>query len=145
MTQVRRATEADVVVAADMGERFIGSTPYQQQVAYDHPRAEQFVRWLVSYAQGIMLVLEVDGAPKGMLGAIITDHPFSSTKIALELFWWVEPESRGGGLRLLREFQRWGKSMGADRLNMVSPNERVAHVYERLGFGLVESMYGRAV
>ena len=145
MTQVRRATDADIPTLVEMGQRFISETPYHDQLAFDPEQAEHFGRWLLTYEKGLIVVLDIDGATRGMLGAITIVHPFSSAVVASELFWWVEPEARGAGIRLLREFQRWGRSMGASALNMVAPNERVAHVYERLGFELIESMYGRAV
>ena len=56
-----------------------------------------------------------DGAIVGMLGFIIHDHFISGEKVAGEVFWWMEPEHRGDGLKLLDETKRdelkasWGQ------------------------------------
>jgi GNAT superfamily N-acetyltransferase len=77
----------------------------------------------------------------GMIGVHIFNHPMSGEKIGCEAFWWVEPEARGGGLGLLKRGEAWLKAMGAKRIQMIAPNERVARLYRRRGYSKTEEHY----
>ncbi len=63
------------------------------------------------------------------------------------MWWFVLPEHRGGtaALRLIRAFQNWAKACGCKRCQMVHLTglqpERLKHIYESLGYTLVESCY----
>jgi GNAT superfamily N-acetyltransferase len=61
------------------------------------------------------------------------------------VLWWVEPEHRGDGLRLLREAESRAKLANAKYMQMIAPTEAVETVYKRLGYQYVESTYQRAL
>ena len=94
-------------------------------------------------SQNGLLIAERDGVIVGMLGFIIHAHFISGEKIAGEVFWWTEPEHRGDGMRLLKEMERRAREAGCKYMQMVSPTEKVAKFYERLGYEFMESTYQR--
>jgi GNAT superfamily N-acetyltransferase len=65
--------------------------------------------------------------------------------MAFEVVWWVEPEARGDGVRLLRAAEDWAIEQGIGKMQMVAPNERVGALYERMGYLPVETSYQRTL
>jgi RimJ/RimL family protein N-acetyltransferase len=59
-----------------------------------------------------MLAAERGGKIVGMLGYSIYDHFIGGEKSAVEVFWWVEPEHRGDGLRLLDRLETIMRAQG---------------------------------
>ena len=134
------ASDLDAIVA--MGARFITETPYRW-IALNPAQLRETAGWLLSSPDRVILVSERGGALVGMIGLACYPHPFSGERIAGELFWWVEPEHRGGGVRLLKAAEVWAKAAGARRLQMVAPSPAVADMYRRLGFAEVEQNFDR--
>jgi len=98
---------------------------------------------LVTGDQSTVLVLDGDAGVMGAIGLIAQPHFASGDLMAAEIFWYVDPLKRGAGVRLLREAERWARAHGALALQMVAPNARVATLYERLGYALMERSYLR--
>jgi hypothetical protein len=80
-----------------------------------------------------------------MFGIKLNENPFDGVLTAMELFWWVEPNRRGGytALKLLRTGEAWAKAQGAERIYMVVPTPEVAALLEKLNYDYVESIYQR--
>lgn len=82
----------------------------------------------------------------GVLGAVVLPDPNDGVLIGSEFFWWVVPEARGHGLKLLKEYERWAvEDKGAKRIGMVhllslSP-ESLGKLYERRGYKAIEVHY----
>lgn len=140
---IREATRADVPRLVEMGQRFLQSTPYRH-VLDDNPSAmEAMASLLVTSPDGVVLVADADGLT-GMIGLLICAHHISAERMANEVFWWVEPETRGTfGLRLLRAAEMWARGHGAVRMQMVAPDTSVGKIYERFGYAPVEIAYQR--
>jgi GNAT superfamily N-acetyltransferase len=96
-------------------------------------------------AKGEILVSERAGAITGMLGYLLYDHFISGERIAGEVFWWVEPEARGDGLRLMREAEKRAKERGAKRFQFIAPTPQLEHVYRRLEYSWVESTFQKSL
>ncbi len=83
----------------------------------------------------------------GMFGALLSPDLCDGKIVAAEAFWFVRKSSRGGtvGLRLFREFESWGRNVGANRLIMThllsSMPEKLKNFYEREGFVAAEISY----
>lgn len=92
-----------------------------------------------------LLLSERDGQLTGMLGFILHSHFISGEIFAGEVFWYVEPEQRGDGVRLLREAERRAKERGAKYMHMIAPNSKVAEFYCRTGYEFVESTFQKAL
>jgi GNAT superfamily N-acetyltransferase len=136
---IRSATEADIPRMVEMGRRFRGETSYSKYLADNPEQMTILAKQLLG--MGGIVVAEIEGKLIGMLGYIFHDHFISGEKFSGEVFWWVEPEHRGAGLRLLSEAKRLSKLAGAKYIQMIAPTDQVARVYEHCGFEFVESTY----
>src|SRR3990167_9785607 len=103
---IRAAVKADIGVIIEMGRRFAGEM-YAGHIEIDDVRTAAVLDDLLDREDRLLLVHEADGHVDGMLGAFLFDHPFSGELVAGELFWWVEPERRGAGVKLLRAMEKW--------------------------------------
>lgn len=143
---IRKATMDDMPRLIQMGRHFIGQTGYQRHIAANDIQMQVLAHHLMTNENTTIFAFERDGELIGMLGCMIFDHPVSGEKIASEVFWWVEPESRGVGFDLLRQFEKWAKAKGAAKMQMGAPaGTTVGKFYERLGFLEVETLYQRDV
>lgn len=141
---IREAVLTDVPRLIEMGCRFIAETTYVSDIPANPEQLEHLARWLIE-GDGVVFVSEREGQLTGMLGAMIFPHPMSGQRTASDLFWWVEPEARGDGVRLLKRMEQWAIAQGAERLMMAAPTARVGLLYERLGYRAVETSYVRSV
>lgn len=141
---IRLAVEADLLQLVTMAERFVTSPDYRGKLSV---KPDQLGRFLLSIIveKGRIWVLDRSGTLTGAIGLLLYPHPMDGETTAVELFWWVNPEVRGEGLRLLRIAEDAAKESGAKRMQMIAPNERVAKLYERKGYERVETMYQRAL
>jgi len=111
-------------------------------------KPEVFVRtWqaLLASEAAVCFALEQQGELCGALGAIIYPDPNDGAMVATEMFWYVIPEHRRHGLRLLKAFEQWASERQARRLCMVhltrlSP-DRLQKLYHARGYRHVESHY----
>lgn len=136
---IRLATESDLPRLVEMGQRFRSESTYSKYLADNPERMLQLGRQLLA-ADGL-LVLERGDLIIGMLGFIIHSHFISGELVAGEVFWYVEPEVRGEGLKLVNEAKRMAKLAGATCLQMIAPSDRVAKLYGLLKYQWVESTY----
>lgn len=88
-----------------------------------------------------------EGMFTGGLGALLCPDLNNGQVMAVECFWYVLPEFRGGTAagRLLKAFERWAREQGAKRMVMVhllnlTPTE-LHNTYKRLGYRPVEVNY----
>jgi GNAT superfamily N-acetyltransferase len=136
---IRLATIEDLPRVVEMGRRFRRETSYAEKLKENAAQMLALAERLVA-GNGLLLA-ERSERLIGMLGFVVYPHFISGEITAGEIFWWVEPEFRGEGLRLLREAEKCARQAGATRMQMIAPNDRVAHVYRRVGYEFVESTY----
>lgn len=144
-TTIREAIAADIPALVAMGQRFLHGTPYRDLIADSPEHMAKIGHLLVTSPDGVMLVAERDGIPVGMIGVLICPHHLSGERIANEVFWWVDEEARGQGVRLLRAAEQWVKAQGVTAMQMVAPNDRVGKLYERFGYTAIEVAYRRSL
>jgi GNAT superfamily N-acetyltransferase len=140
---IRVAVVADVPRLVEMGERFHAASPYRKHMVVDQGRMSALATQLVK--AGGVLAVEHDGKLVGMLGFLMFDHPMSGIRTAGELFWWIEPEHRGEGGRLLQAAEDLAREQGAKNILMIAPDERVGVLYRRRNYQFVESAYQKAL
>lgn len=89
------------------------------------------------------------GEFEGGLGAVIYPDPNSGDPLTCEMFWYMKPECRGNGMRLLEAYENWAKSKGAHRIYMIHLLELhpdvMRKIYERRGYKPVEVGYSLEV
>lgn len=140
---IRLAVAADVPRLVEMGLRFRASSEYRRHVRENAAQMTSTATMLVE--RGGMLVSERAGAVVGMLGYILFPHFLSGETVASEVCWWVEPEYRGEGLKLLRAAETHAKAAGAVHMHMIAPSDQVASIYQRCGYEFVEAAYQRTL
>jgi GNAT superfamily N-acetyltransferase len=128
-----------------MGARFISETDYAGIISVNPDRLSASVKAVADNPDGVILVSGSDATITGMIAMLAYDHPFSGERMAFEVVWWVEPEARGDGVRLLRAAEDWAIEQGIGKMQMVAPNERVGALYERMGYLPVETSYQRTL
>lgn len=124
-----------------MGKKFIATSSYSGHIVGDDEKMAALARGLIDNPFGLLLVT---GEPcNGMIGVLAFQHPMSGQIVSSEMFWWVEPDVRGQGVRLLRAAEEWARSVGSERMMMIAPDDRVGEFYERVGYERVETTWMR--
>lgn len=141
---IREATEADVSRLVEMGQRFRNETVYQSRVPENTDQMEALTRQLIASDAGLLLVADREGALVGMLGALLFPHHISGRLTGGELFFWVEPEHRGHGVRLVKQAERWARARGAVAMQLIAPTADVEVLYQRLGYTRLEVAYEKS-
>src|SRR3954466_1780011 len=114
---IRLATLEDLPRLVEMGKRFRANSNYKDFIPENSAKMIETATKLIEL--GTVYVSEQDGKLDGMIGFLLFDHPLSGEKTASEIFWWVEPEARGTGLKLLNTMKRAAKASGAVKMQMI--------------------------
>lgn len=139
---IREATAEDVDALVSMGQRFLGSV-YAQKIRANAQALRQLSVGLIASPDAVVYVAEVHGALIGMMGLMRYVHPMSGELTASEVMWWVDPERRGGGVRLFRIGEAWAEATGATVIQMIAPSPEVERFYQRVGYEPVERTFQR--
>ncbi len=134
---LRVATLDDVPQLVAMGRRFLAASHYRHVLAENPAQMGALATRLITQEDGDVLVLD-RGDLVGMLGLLVFAHPLSGCRVTSELFWWVEPEVRGDGVKLLKAGERWAIAQHSEQLHMIAPTARVGAFYTRLGYEATE-------
>lgn len=91
------------------------------------------------------LILEHEGRLVGVIAGVIGEALSSSGKVMQELVWYVSKEYRAKGTLLLKEFERFSKSLGCEKILMVHlgnlNSDVMKRFYERAGYRVMEVHY----
>lgn len=103
---------------------------------------------LILAKRGVVIVHVHEGKIVGVLGAMITTFFGSTTERTSELFFYIEPEHRGGtfAARMVKQYISWAKERGIDRCQLIALSStdtegKVRQFYEALGFSQVETAF----
>lgn len=109
---------------------------------------ESFCSAVKEYIEkGVVLLLSNGDDVCGGIAGIIAPWTFNrSIKIMLEFFFWIDPEYRGiHAIKMMKEFEKKSRSMGADFIYMVSVNtfmqDGVDRLYKKLGYSFAEQFH----
>lgn len=135
---VRFATEEDVDNIVTMAMKFADSSSYKGMMDENKIRAivESLVK--MNKKEGTILICE-----GGFLAAMTNPFMFGLDYIATEIAWWVDEDKRqtGLGTDLLRAFEEWAKHIGCKYATMISLDDKLGNLYERMGYKLYERAY----
>lgn len=113
---------------------------------------ETFVSYwkkLIELRVGAVLSVQSGSEVIGMIGIIKFQCNFTGRTMAMEGFWYVKPQFRGHGLKLLRAFENWAKSNSVSKIWMSHlarlNGDRMAVLYDKLGFSLAEHLYAKEI
>lgn len=141
---IRPAAGIDASQIVALGARFLREVYADRLAPADPAQLLATATWMLNGEDRAVFVADRgDGQLTGMIGVFLHPHPFTGERTASEMFWWVDPETRGEGMRLLRAAEAWARRAGAVVLQMGAPDARVGQFYERLGFTKLETSYAR--
>lgn len=81
--------------------------------------------------------------PGGILLAAVSPSLLGPFLAAQEIAFWVEPDARGIGLKMLREYEKWAicKGVGAIEVKSLAVFPETERLYDRAGFTKLESSW----
>lgn len=139
---VREATEHDRVRLEEMVRAFLAATPYGDRVVDTDEHVSELVT--LGLTAGCIFVATDGGRLVGMIAVMAYAHPLMGRRIATELMWWVDEESRSGGagIALLAAAEAWARTKGAEAIECADHGRRaLGRLYRRLGFTTREVIY----
>lgn len=145
---IRQAELTDLPKLAAGAAEFYAASEFLN--GFDMGHFSQVWASLIRSGSGVIFLEEgEDGLINGALGGMVHRDLYGDTLIAEELFWFMRPDTRGGGVRVYRAFEKWAKAHGAVSLQMVhlldSMPEKVARFYHAVGFKAVETRYTKTL
>lgn len=144
---IRRATPGDLEALISMGHKFFGASGYADIARFDEASFRATLYQLMG-DNAVCLVAEIGGQVVGAAGALA--YPFyfdASHKTGQEVFWWLDPEHRGGqtGIRLFADLEAWAREQGCRTFTMIALDAvdaaRVGRMYQRCGYRASEHSY----
>ena len=143
---LRLAELNDIPVLLSLAKEFHHTSPYMKQV-FDEDRSTRFITGLIK-ANGeagvIILSVNTENVPVGFLVALLTIIPWTGTRVATELAWYVSKDYRKGtrGIKLLDSFIYWAKDIAhAELAQTGSLDQSIDKIYERKGFSKYENTW----
>lgn len=139
---IRLATKEDLPAAF---ERFVAFEQCSSMVTVvPSVCVANYSRFIDQGTGGLILALDREEIIGG-LGYVIAKDLHCDKKYAVETFWLMLPKHRGGGVRLMAEFERIARESGCDECAMIHlkdsfPTE-LEHLYIRRGYHMVEKHY----
>ncbi len=143
MTVVRMWTLDDVPALVEMAQEFIEHTKYRALVGLNIDQIVSLIHRILDDQNSVGFVAMQQNETVGMLAVSIATHPISNERIASEICWWVKPAARSSraGFRLLHHAEEWAQQHGANRFQMIAPNEKVGDFYRQAGYTFVETTF----
>ncbi len=131
-----------------MGAQFFKASGFDRWFSFNKRCFSKVAADFMACDQAVVLVGDGQIGAVGMAAAMAYPMWFNSGHLtAQELFWWVEPEFRGGtmGAELRRGLEDWAKCMGCLTMEMGLieglRSEALAEVYERAGYAPKERIF----
>lgn len=143
--EITTLIELDKVVK--LGNEFYEEAGFPSEI---NPQifAKNWLDYLVSGTGVIFGIFDGD-ILKGMIGGVVYNEINDGILTAMELFWYLDRDVRGNGIKLLYRFQDWAKAKSAKHIVMKHLNnlmpEKVADIYLKLGYKPVETSYLKVV
>ena|SRR6218665_2019018 len=138
---IRLATLNDASLATRMLLNFHAACdlPFDVTTAW----ALGLFRACVTDKDKIAIIKEDGGILLGMIGPSLVG-PFIQ---CLEIAWWVEPDKRGGSIKMLKMYEDWAIENGAKLIEVKSMHKfpETEKLYERLGYEPLEKSWVKTV
>jgi len=121
-----------------------------EMYVFDKDKTEETLLTAISSPSYEVFVSEEDDQEiSGLLLAVYVEPLLTRTKVATELAWFVSKEFRTGkqALGLLKAFESWAESLGADYVIMsdIKGVGDLSSLYERKGYTLEEASYSKRI
>ena len=100
---------------------------------------------LYSIGAGVIFLLKRELDIIGVIGGIKYPDVNSGELIATEMFWFVDQEKRGNGIKLFKRFESWARDNKCKSIIMVhlidSMPDKLKKLYTRYGYKPIEISY----
>lgn len=141
---IRPAVVEDLPRMAECARQFYASSKFLKRFELER-FCSAWQGFIESGAGVIIGLFDEDGTVRGAIGGLAFPDLYSGDLQATEFFWFVMEGSRGHGMKLLREFEKWAHLKGCTCLRMAHLSDsmpaKLEHVYGRLGYVLAEKQY----
>ena len=138
---IREASADDVPTMIHMARQFHASSLYSKWSGFSERAVRDLLHMLImgGDSSAVFVLDDLQGA----IGLMVHPSHISGELMAVEFFWWVNPEARGRGLALLERAEEWARHAGAVRLAMIAPEDAdgVHKIYTRRGYMPVERQF----
>lgn len=133
---VHIASNEDILTALTLADKFCKEA-YGKWA--DDETVYKLVVRLLNDPDKVFLLYE----DKGFLAGITNTFLLGPQQMAIELGWYVNPESRGDGVgkALIEAFEDWAKIMDCKLITMISIDDEVSNYYVKRGYKLYERTY----
>lgn len=144
---LRHARLSDLPQLIELAKSLTAGSPMEAlSVDYEKARANIEKAIISDQKEWLALVSHVDDEPVGVLVAYCFEPIFSRKKLAVEVFWYLDPEYRVGrrGIEMMEAYEYWAKLVGCEVVQygwLVSSPEGMKKLYERSGAELAEHVY----
>jgi GNAT superfamily N-acetyltransferase len=150
---VRPATLADLPRILEMVRAFFDASPFGKTAEFDTESASAMIWQLIDGNDSeVMLAVDDEAHVVGMAGMGLAPLWFApKTRMASEVFWYVDPKSRskGAGLALLEAMVSWARERGAHLVTLAHFHGKglsdAGIVYREYGFDALETAYTKKV
>ena len=141
---IREATERDIPVLVEMGREFFKLTGLPIEYSGD-----SVAKMIGNLIDGESAVVFVDEEVKSAIAGLVYPFYFNTDILSgNEMFWWVSPEKRGTGIKLMDKLEEWARDKGADLFQMTclhEGHEKIGSYYQRRGYKPTEHNFMRSL
>lgn len=138
--KVRQAHMLDLMPMAALAEVYAAEAPQMKMHPVHIPTLMESFANTILADTGYLSVIEVDGKIVGGMWGILTNMPWSSTKVAQDIILFVQKDYRGVGGLLINDWVQWAEAKGAVEVILSTASgikhESFARLMSRKGFAL---------
>ena len=148
---IRKATIKDIKGIESLGEKFYNEAEFSKKgLGLDVSTFGILVTQLLDYPSVLILVVEKDNKIIGTIGGVISPWLLDTNqKILQELWWYIDPEYRGIGHRLIVKFEKEAVKLGANFVLMVTLDskheDKLITYYNKMGYNHLEHHFIKKV
>ena len=110
--------------------------------AFDEEKVSTDFDLYIALNQIKVLVIDEGETLTGLLVVYIGEQPFFKGLMADEMIWYVLPDHRRQGIKLLRECENMCKQLGCEYINVCGfSGTKAENIYEKMGYKHLESKF----
>jgi len=139
--------ESDLLDVLILAKEFSREAPKSHK--WSPEKTKDFLLSAINNTNMEVFVSDKDGEINGAIVCLVTEMYMSSTVVASDLAWFVSKNSRGSSssIRLLKTFEDWARSKGADYICMadIEGISNLSNLYSKMGYSIFETTYMKEV
>lgn len=142
--KIRDAVVGDESAIAELGREFFKEAAWTDITDWNHDKATNSLKAMIENNNCVLLVAEIENKIIGMAGGFVQEIWFSNENLGQELFWYIDPNSRGGvGSELLKALEEKLKENGANIIAMIGleKTKSLNNYFLRKGYRASEYSY----